>query len=201
MKNLINLLFLLLFCAAASAQEETIELVEILTIPDTVFCPSDTTPVTPVYYIVEKTTTDYGAQQLDVRVDTFMIRNGNCPADSLFAVNQFYTRAKNIRNKSARIMSRAFEEVRNQRVKTYNSLESVINSFTGSNLDYLFEDEYWPTLEGQYKVFDLENPADTNYVIMTMIRIGASDRYRLEINDGWPGAGTRYTVIPNSKAL
>lgn len=186
----ILLLFLALACAG---QEQTIEVLNIFSRPDMVICSGDT--ISPIYFRVERTTTENLTNYPNVSIDTILYQWGNCPADSLQVLFQIRRDAEELQNRASGTMSNAFDRARRGHA-TFLQVRTTHNNFTGEDLYLYLEEEYWPQFQGTYRIVDVQ--AGTS-VLADMIRIGADERYRLEVQDGEPGAGTRYTVIPLSR--
>ena len=79
MKNILTLIFLFLALACAG-QEQTIEVLDIFGIPDTVICEGDT--IAGIYFQVIQTSTENGTDYPNTRIDTVLYQNGNCPANA-----------------------------------------------------------------------------------------------------------------------
>ena len=196
MKRIIVSILLLFSALLLIAQEQTIELLEITTRSDTVICGGDT--ISPIFFRVDLITVENGTAYPDTIEQTTLYKNGSCPADSLEVLRQLQIEAENIQQKASGLMSRSFEYVRRGH-GVYQDVRSAYNDLTGSDLYYHFEDAYAGKFAGAgntYRIVDIQDGASS--VLATMIRVGALDRYRLEVNTGEPGAGTRYTVIPLS---
>lgn len=184
-----------LFAVLVSAQETTITLIGINTIAiDTIICNGDT--LTNAYYKEEMKVTDWGADlPKDTTVIKSLIRNGSCPADSLEVIRQLFRDAIEIQNRAAHTMNLSFERVRRSAPK-YQGIRSVYNNFTDSDLYFANEDRFESVYDSvMFRVVDVT--AGTS-VLATMRRLGVLNRYRLEVNAGQLGAGTRFSVIPLS---
>lgn len=172
-------------------QETTVETLALVKQPvDTIFCANDT--ITQIYLNVIKTTTENGTPYPNIRIDSLLFMNGICPADSIETLRQVYRDATEIKNKAQFSANRAFEDVRRS-TPLYATYRTLITGFTGVDLYILNEDAWFSAWQGEYRIFDIA--AGTN-VLATLIRVGGANRYRLEINVGFPGAGNRYPLLP-----
>lgn len=187
-------IFLLLFCAAfARAQEKTTTLMSVWgeTI-DTLICDNDT--ISRIFFKKEMEVTDWGVLRKDTVVYTVLFRSGNCPADSLETYRQLAVKEIEIQNRAQFAMSNAFSHIRRGHTQ-FLADRTIINNWTGSDLYIYLEDLFFQSFTGKYRIIDVE--ANTS-VVATMVRVGADNRYRLEVDQGEVGAGKRYTVIPLS---
>lgn len=193
MKKILFPIFLLSALASAG-QEQTIEVLDIFGIPDTVICEGDT--IAGIYFQVIQTSTENGTDYPNTRIDTVLYQNGNCPADSLEVLRQVEVQAIEIQNRAANAMSNAFSRARRGQV-AFQDVRTLYNNFTGSDIYLSLENRFWDTYEGVYRIIDVQDGGSS--VLADMIRIGATNRYRLEVQAGEPGEGTRYTVLPLSR--
>jgi hypothetical protein len=194
MKKILLIIALIGFAFFGKAQETTVEVLDIVSQSvDTIFCKTDT--LTTIYLQVLKTTTENGTDYPDVSIDTTLIKSGICPSDSLEVLRQISRDALEIQNRASHTMNLAFARAKRDQA-VYQDVRTVYNNFSGSDLYISNENRFWSDYTGRYRIIDVQ--ASTN-VTAELIRVGASDRYRLEIEDGEPGAGTRYAVIPLSR--
>lgn len=193
MKKLI-LIALLFVAGFAQAQEQTMETLGIIRQEvDTIFCEQDT--ITKLFLLVQKTTTDNGTAFPNTRVDTTLFMNGNCPADSLEVKRQLYRDAIEIQNRAARFADLAFENVRRS-VPAFSIVRTVYTDFTGEDVFRESENRFWNDYQGRYVII---NTSTGSRVMATMKRLGAREVYRLEVDEGENGAGTRYAILPLSQ--
>lgn len=187
-------LFLFLFGAVfARAQSVTVESISIFSRDiDTVFCNADT--ITRAFFEVTKTTVTNATSFPDVSIDTVLIQNGGCPADSLEILRRLFRDATEIKNRAANAVSNAFQYARRDDA-TYMKIRTLYNDFSGSEMWLRAEEAWANTWEGVYRIRDAQQDI---VVIATLKRLGPLNRYRLEINPGQTGAGTRYAVIPET---
>lgn len=184
--KILTLLFILLTITGYS-QETTIEVLDIVSKPvDTIYCESDT--ITTLYLMIQKTSTDNGTNYPNISVDTILYQNGVCPADSLEVLRQLSRDAIEVQNRRSRAAELAFEARRQN--ATFNSIRTIYNNFTNSDLYLAIEDRFFSTWKGRYRIMDIE--AGTS-VFADLVRLGPSQRYRLEVD-----SQTRYAVIPNN---
>lgn len=191
-----KLLFIILLFVTGfiQAQEQTIETLGVISQEvDTIFCDQDT--ITKLFLLVQKTTTDNGTSFPNTRVDTTLFMNGNCPADSLEVKRQLYRDAIEIQNRAARSADLAFENVR-RGMPPFNIIRTVYTNFTGENVFRESEDRFWNDYQGSYVIINTSTGARTK---ATMKRLGAEEVYRLEVDQGETGAGTRYAILPLSQ--
>jgi hypothetical protein len=194
MKKILTLVFVSALFSAL-AQETTVTLIGINTIAiDTLICEGDT--LTKAYYKEEMKVTDWGADlPKDTTVVKSLIRNGSCPADSLEVIRQLFRDALEIQNRAAHTMNLSFDRVRRS-APEYQGIRDVYNRFSGSDLYFANEDRFASAYDSvMFLVVDVT--AGTS-VQATMRRLGVLNRYRLEVNEGQLGAGTRFVVIPLS---
>lgn len=182
--------FLFFLIAALAGQAQTIELLGVSSRPDTVICQGDT--ISPIYFREELLLVENGTEYPDTVEQKTLFRNGACPADSTEVARQLEVEARNIQARRAGVMSNAFSAVRRGQAD-FQEVRTVFNAFTSSDLYLELEDAFWNNFEGRYRIFDVQ--AGTS-VQADMIRIGATERYRLKVIPGEVGAGTRYTVLP-----
>lgn len=188
-KILIALLSILSY--TGYSQETTVETLAMVKQPvDTIYCQGDT--ITQIYLRVLKTTTENGTPYPNVRIDSLLYMNGICPADSIETLRQEYRDATELQNKAHFAANKAFQDIRRS-TPLYITYRSLITGFSGVDLYILNENNWYSSWEGTYRINDIE--AGT-FVICTLKRLGPDLRYRLEIDPGYPGAGTRYTMIP-----
>lgn len=195
MKQIIKTILLALLPILNYSQDVAIETLDIISRPiDTLYCNGDTISV--AYFNVQKTSTDNGTIYPDVSIDTILVQNGGCPVDSTEILRILFRDATEIQNRAAHFVSESFQAARRDRAK-YLQLRTLYNNFTGDEMFLRAEDAFWATYEGKYRIVDIN--AGTS-VTATMIRLGATKRYRLRVDEGQVGAGTPYVVIPLSRS-
>ena len=189
MKKIIIILLTLL-PVLIQAQDVTIETLDIIPRSiDTIYCNGDT--ITLAYFNVQKVTTENGTIYPDVRIDTILMQDGGCPIDSLEILRILFRDATEIQNRAAHFVSESFQSARRDRAQ-YLQIRSLYNTFSESEMWLQAEASFWSEYEGKYRIVDIN---DGSSVIATMVRLGATQRYRLEVDEG----GKRYPVIPLSR--
>lgn len=195
MKQLIKTITLALLPILSYSQGVTVEVLDIISRPiDTLYCNGDTISV--AYFNVQKTSTENGTIYPDISIDTILVQNGGCPVDSIEILRMIFRDATEIQNRASHFVSEAFQSARRDRAQ-FLQLRALYNAFSEGEMFERGEDAFWSDYEGQYRIVDIN--AGTS-VTATMIRLGPSQRYRLQINEGQVGAGTRHVVIPLSRS-